>query len=91
MIDAVVAVAAMTTLIVAFALAGLRWWVWFWGALTALLALFELASKLENGRTLSQQFWAYSLSHSGNAWLLAGLVAGGGVGLAAHLLWKIIK
>ena len=91
MIDAVVAVLAVAALMWAFGAAGLRWWVWFWGGMTALLALFELASKLETGRTLSQQFWAYSLTHQGSAWTLAGLVAGGGIGLAAHLLWKIIK
>ena len=91
MIDAIVAVAAMAALIGAFAVAGLRWWVWFWSGMTAMLALFELASKLETGRTLSQQFWAYSLTNHLSAWLLAGMVAVGGIGLSAHLLWKILK
>jgi hypothetical protein len=91
MVDAIVAVLAVAAFMWAFGSAGLRWWVWFWAGMTGLLALFELASKLETGRTLSQQFWAYSLNHHAGAWMLAGLVAAGGIGLAAHLLWKIIR
>jgi len=91
MVDAIVTVAIMTAFIWAFRAAGLIWWSWFWVALTALLAIFEIASKVETRLTISQQFWAYSLDHPVGAWVLAGLIAGGGLGLAVHLLWKIIK
>lgn len=90
MVDAIVAVSVIGAFIWAFRAAGLIWWSWFWAAMMALLALFELAAKTETGLTISQQFWAYSLDHPVGAWLLAGMVGLGGLGLAAHLLWKII-
>ncbi len=90
MVDAIVTVAVMAGFIWAFRAAGLIWWSWFWTGLTVYLALFEIAARVETSRTISQQFWAYSIDHPVGAWILAGMVAFGGIGLAAHLLWKLI-
>lgn len=91
MLDAIVTVAVMATFIWAFRAAGLIWWSWFWTGLTFQLLLFEIAAKVETRLTISQQFWAYSIDHHVGAWILAGMVGFGGLGLAAHLLWKIIR
>lgn len=87
--DAVIAILAVAGLVYGFRKVG--WWRWFWLGLAAYLALFELAAKLVTGHTISQQFWAYAAAHGRTAWTLAGVIVAGGVGLAAHLLWKRIK
>ena len=89
--DALIALLAVLALLVAFYLAGLYWWVWFWAGMTVLLALFELAAKLHTGKTLSQQFWAYSLVNKDEGLGLGILVIAGGIGLGTHLLWKLLK
>jgi hypothetical protein len=89
--DAIVAVISISMLLLAFHLAGLQWWVWFWAGMIALLGLFELAAKLHTGKTLSQQFWAYSLANRDEGLILGIIVIAGGVGLGIHLLWKLIK
>jgi len=91
MMDAVIAVLFVSMLIAAFYFAKLYWWVWFWTAVTLLLAGFELASKVKTGRTLSQQFWAYSVVHKEEAWILTAVVLVMGIALPLHLIWKVIK
>ncbi|KKN01817.1 hypothetical protein LCGC14_1123990 [marine sediment metagenome] len=90
MVDAIVTVAVMAGFIFAFRVVGLIWWSWFWTGLTFYLALFEIAARVETRLTISQQFWAYSLNHPVGAWVLAGMVGFGGIGLSVHLLWKLL-
>ncbi len=87
--DALVAVAAVAALVYGFRKVGL--WKWFWLGLAGYLGVFELVAKWTTGKTLSQQFWAYSTQHGSTAVALAALVAVGGIGLAVHLIWKWIK
>ena len=87
--DALVAVVAVASLILAFRKIG-RFWRWFWAGLAVYLGLFELGSKWATGKTLSQAYWAWAAT-SQWWWLPALLVAGGGIGLALHLVWKRLK
>ncbi len=89
--DAIIAVIAIAILLLAFHLAKLHWWVWFWTGMIALLGSFELGAKLVTGKTLSQQFWAYSLANPVEGWILGLIVTFAGAGLGIHLLWKLIK
>ena len=88
MSDAVIAVLIVAGLVGAFALAGLPWWAAFWGALAALLGLFEALARWKTGKTLSQQFWAFHAQNKALARGLAGVVGVGGLGLMVHLLWR---
>ena len=83
--DAVVALACVGLLLLAFWRIG--WWRWFWWSLAMLLVIWEVAAKLVTGKTLSQQYWAWSMT-SDWWWVPASLVALGGIGLATHLCWK---
>ena len=86
--DAIVAIFAVAMLWLAFRRVG--WWRWFWLGLAIYLGVFELAAKLMTGYTISQQFWAWSLTSSW-WWLPVSLVAAGGIGLATHLAWKRLR
>jgi hypothetical protein len=86
--DALIAVIVIGLLLWAFRSIG--WWRYFWGSLALLLAGFELAAKLVTGRTLSQQYWDWSLI-SDWWWAPALGVALGGLGLAGHLVWKRVR
>lgn len=86
--DALIAVVTVASLWLAFRKVG--WWKWFWLGLAVYLGVFELAAKLITGRTISQQYWLWA-STSHGWWAPALLVALGGIGLAAHLVWKRLK
>jgi len=86
--DALVAVAVIASLYLAFRRIG--WWKWFWLANAALVGVFELTARLVTGKTLSQQYWAWAQT-SPWWWLPASLIAVGGIGLALHLVWRKVR
>jgi len=97
--DAIIAVIALGVLLAAFwnvqnpgKPARLFTWRNFWIANAILLTTFEVGSLIEIGRTMSQQYFGWSLAVPlvVAAWP-ALLVVLGGLGLATHLLWKRIK
>ena len=89
--DALLILLALSSLVVTYYLAKLYWWAWFWTGMIVLATLFELAAKLHTSKTLSQQFWAYSLVNKDEGLGLGILVIAGGIGLGVHLLWKLLK
>jgi len=83
--DWVIALPLLLALAVPFWLAKLRWWV----GLLGVIAAYEGLTVLASGKSLSQHFWAFSLSHP--AWQVYGLVwllAAAWALLCWHLLWK---
>lgn len=87
--DALIALLAVVFLWLAFRKIG--WWSYFWLGLALYLAFFELASKIVTGHTISQQFWTFSLIHPIMGWIAVILVALGGIGLAIHLAWRMLR
>lgn len=78
-------------------------WMWFWlfVSITAVFAVFELTAKLTTGKTLSQQFWAWSSytekilyvekkPNIWKAWTIVGCMITGWLMLMLHLVYKII-
>jgi len=54
---------------------GLWWWFWTWIAIAVVLAIAEIAAKLSTGRTLSQQFWAWSKTRPALRWIILSGIA----------------
>lgn len=63
-------------------------WDWFIISIAILVVIWELASRLITGKTLSEHFWAYNQSHPKKKWVYLGLLALVWIGLLVHLGWK---
>lgn len=75
----------LATLGVAFALAGLWWWLLFWVGLAVWLGVVELWAVRRTGLTISGQFLVWARKHPWWAGVMAALL-GGAVGyLIYHL------
>ena len=86
--DAVIAVAVVVAICLAFWRVGV--WRWVWLSIAAVVGGWEAFAYLTTGKTISQQYWAWA-STSPWWWLPALLVALGGIGLATHLVWKRLR
>jgi len=83
-------IAMFSFLLLPFLVTKQWWWVAFMATVALVFGIFEAASKIKTGRTLSQRFWKYSESHKvGSIVCLASLVVGWGM-LILHLAWKMI-
>ena len=89
MSDALIAVLAVLSFLVAFWHIG--WWRWFWLGLTLYLGLFEIAAVRGTGHTISQQFWIVMEAHPARGWVAGGLLLAGGIGLVVHLWWPRLR
>jgi len=84
--------------IVPFAVFELWWWMWMFIAIGIVFAIFELTSKLKTGKTLSVQFWRWSVvkNEKGQyvnrwkAWTILACMLTGWVMLLVHLAWKML-
>ena len=74
-------------------------WFWMMLAIDGVFAAFELWNKIHYGKTLSRQFWDWSVDKAGdgsyrNLWkviLIISLMLIGWVMLLIHLLWRVFK
>lgn len=82
--DALIAIPILLILLYPF----IRWKLWRWVGLLALIAGYEGVIALTTGRTLSQEFWSFSLSKPSAALLVIILLGFAWVGLLIHLAWK---
>lgn len=69
----------------------MKMWAWFWSLAMGLLAIVELVSKVQSGRTISQQFWAYGVEHLNEAWMLTGAILAFAVVVGWHLMYGVYK
>jgi hypothetical protein len=67
--------------------------LWYWAALFTVIglavAVAEIVSTAKKNKTISQQFWAWSIENKWKAWVVAACLAGGWGILIWHLLSKI--
>lgn len=68
---------------------------WFWVGTIAtmgiMLGIGELSSKLLTGKTLSSNFWEFSLNDPGSAIVILICMLFAWILLIVHLAWKMIK
>lgn len=80
--------------IVPFVVTKQWWWVAFASASMLLVGLFELLSYfygIPRKKTISQRFWAWSLTvKKWQVWALVSVVSLGWGMLIVHLVWKIL-
>ena len=81
-----------------FAIFGLWWWAGMMAFIGATVGITELIAKLVTGKTISQQFWAWSIKTNAEgkkinvwkAWLIIGCLCVGWGSLMWHLAIKMI-
>ena len=96
--DIIFIVAMLACLIVPWAVFGLWWWFWMMTAIGVVFGIFEIASKISTGKTLSQRFWKWSTEKDDfgerpniwKAWLVLGVLLSGWLMLLGHLAWKMV-
>lgn len=70
---------------------GFIYWVGTVAFMGVCLGIGELTSKLITGKTLSSNFWAFSLDDPGSAIAIIGCMAIAWLLLLIHLSWKMLK
>ena len=70
---------------------GFWYWVGTVATMGAILGIVELISKLATGKTLSSNFWAFSLQDPGSASVILGCWLAAWILLLIHLAWKMIN
>jgi len=80
-------------LVAPFLIFQLWWWAVTMGTIALIVALSEIISKLVTGKTISQQFWAWSITvgNRWKAWLLLGSLQVAWLALLWHLASKLLK
>jgi hypothetical protein len=59
-------------LIFPFVVFQLWWWAACFTVIAAVVGIFEAVAKAKTDKTLSQQFWAWSLQNKAKSWIIIG-------------------
>lgn len=79
-------IALLALLVLPFLIFKLWWWFWCFLTIGIVVAVFELVASLVTGKTISQQFWAWSSVSGWKKWVIVGMLILGWAFLILHLV-----